>query len=91
MDIKTRVEAATVGDRAYYTGKACKYGHVGMRRTDNGACVDCQARFRTPSDMREVNARQYVAEFDIALRSAPLTPERSMLARALIDSLKAAK
>jgi hypothetical protein len=39
----TRTEAATLGLNKYYTGIACRNGHVCERYTVNGACVDCNA------------------------------------------------
>lgn len=38
---KTRKEALEIGASHYFTGVACKYGHVSKRRV-NGHCVQCQ-------------------------------------------------
>ena len=43
---KTRKEAQLVLSKEYYTGKECPHGHVAIRRTDNGACTDCQAVYK---------------------------------------------
>jgi 5-methylcytosine-specific restriction endonuclease McrA len=44
MDItnlpKTRKEAQATGAKYYFTGEACKHGHVAPRKT-KGACTDC--------------------------------------------------
>jgi len=39
---KSRQEAKAVGSKYFYTGRACKRGHVGERYS-NGACVSCVA------------------------------------------------
>jgi len=36
-----RVVAAARGLHYFYTGKACKHGHVAARLTSNGACAPC--------------------------------------------------
>ena len=36
-----RAEAKQLGLTRYFTGKACKHGHIGYRDTMNGGCVDC--------------------------------------------------
>lgn len=37
----TRKEAAALGLAHFYTGKACKYGHVAQRFVASGACMQC--------------------------------------------------
>ena len=39
----SRKDAKLIGVKKYYTGKECPNGHVAERRTDNGACVECQS------------------------------------------------
>lgn len=34
-------EAVKNGDKHYFTGKPCKRGHVALRFTKGGGCVDC--------------------------------------------------
>lgn len=43
VKIITRSEAAKAGLTKYYTGAACRNGHVSERYTVNGACVECNA------------------------------------------------
>jgi len=43
VKIITRTEAAKLGLTKYYTGVACRNGHVCERYTVNGACVECNA------------------------------------------------
>lgn len=50
-DIVTRAQAKQSGALRYFTGGACKHGHVAERLTINGACVECSrlarlARYR---------------------------------------------
>jgi len=37
----TRKEAMLVGDKLFFTGKPCKYGHVDNRYVSAGGCVTC--------------------------------------------------
>lgn len=37
----TRSEAKSVGLKTYYTGKACKHGHVSERLVSNLTCSEC--------------------------------------------------
>lgn len=41
MNVITRQEAIAQGLKYYFTGLACKYGHVDKRRLDNGECMEC--------------------------------------------------
>lgn len=41
MKIKNREDAARNGDRYFYSGTPCKYGHLGMRYVTSGNCVEC--------------------------------------------------
>lgn len=41
MEIITRQEAIDRGHDSYFTGKACKNGHVALRRTVSCTCVEC--------------------------------------------------
>lgn len=43
QDIVTRKQAIERGLLRYFTGEACKRGHVGERYTLNAACVECNA------------------------------------------------
>lgn len=43
---KSRKIAKATGEKAYLTGKTCPYGHIAPRRTDNGACTECQSAAR---------------------------------------------
>ncbi len=38
----SRIEAIKAGDRHYYTGKKCKFGHLSKRMTTDGSCVECR-------------------------------------------------
>lgn len=40
-DILSRSDAKTKGLSEYFTGKACKHGHVAFRKTINGVCTSC--------------------------------------------------
>jgi hypothetical protein len=37
----SKKEAREYGLKRYFTGKACKFGHIAERTTPSGACVEC--------------------------------------------------
>lgn len=41
MKIITRSDALRAGSKTFFTGKACKYGHVAYRYAVSGSCSDC--------------------------------------------------
>ena len=41
MDVISRAEAREQELKKYFTGKACKHGHVAKRYTNNGKCCKC--------------------------------------------------
>jgi hypothetical protein len=41
VEIVARRDAHAAGQRHYYTGKPCKWGHIGPRFVVNGNCVAC--------------------------------------------------
>lgn len=43
---QSRAEAKAVGSKRYFTGKPCKHGHIEVRDTKTGACMEC-SRERT--------------------------------------------
>ena len=45
--IHTRTQAAELGLAKYWTGKACRRGHLDFRYTGTGACTSCVAGYRT--------------------------------------------
>ena len=42
MKIITRKEAKEKGLKRYFTGKACKNGHIAERLVCNKTCIDCE-------------------------------------------------
>ena len=41
---KERASAIEEGDKRYFTGRPCKYGHIAQRTTSNGVCVVCEKK-----------------------------------------------
>ena len=37
----TRISAAALGIKSYFTGKPCPHGHIAERYTSNGTCIAC--------------------------------------------------
>lgn len=44
--IISRAEAKAKGLKRYFTGEACKYGHIAMRYTKGRDCIDCCLRYQ---------------------------------------------
>jgi hypothetical protein len=60
---KTMREAAAAGVEIYFTGRPCKRGHVAMRTTINGACIECnRQRSREYQQRRRAAIRAKLAE-----------------------------
>ena len=38
---KNRNDAKSTFSKYYFTGKSCKNGHISIRQTSNGTCIDC--------------------------------------------------
>lgn len=64
MEIHSWSDAKRLGLDKYFTGRACKHGHIAMRYTSTGTCQDCiraskgvlpkgveRARYAVPSDL----------------------------------------
>lgn len=61
MEIITRQEAKILGLKTYFTGEACKHGHLSTRRSSNGSCSECskiQLRNRDPQ-RKSMLAKEY--------------------------------
>lgn len=41
LKVMRRIDAIDAGLTHYYTGKPCQRGHVTMRYTLSGQCIDC--------------------------------------------------
>lgn len=42
LDVTLRKQASEQGQKTYYTGLPCIWGHVASRWTVNGSCTDCK-------------------------------------------------
>ena len=56
----SRAAAKAAGEPAYYTGRKCPRGHIGIRNTASKGCLDCisirrkaQAKYRQATRVRE--------------------------------------
>lgn len=58
MEIKTRKEAKMDGDKTYFTGEACKNGHLSHRYAANGACAQCVNGGKLRLDLGESTAKK---------------------------------
>jgi len=52
--LKVRAQAKAAGHLRYFTGKACKQGHIAARNTNSGKCIECV--FPSSKKHREYNA-----------------------------------
>ena len=51
-EIITREEAKKIGQKWYYTGEPCKYGHIDKRYVNTGLCYGCK-RFQNKKQNKE--------------------------------------
>lgn len=88
---KSRAEAKAMDSPFYFTGKPCKHGHVSVRRTRNGHCIECAVLLQETPEYREYMreySRQYQAAQDhkdsrrVRNRKRESTPERKEYERA---------
>jgi hypothetical protein len=56
----TRSEAKAAGSENYFTGNPCRRGHIQIRRTSNGSCLDCRKDYyQENSDKIKKRARYH--------------------------------
>jgi len=74
-------EAKKNNELTYFTGLPCKNGHVSLRRTSNGLCIQCGKEIHGPNDRNNYRykntfARQFAARKQNAIRNGiPFTIE----------------
>ena len=61
MELLKRKDALAEGKLHYFTGKACKNGHVALRRAVNGCCTDCEKE-KNNSEFRKKYMSKYASE-----------------------------
>ena len=75
MDIVSRQEAKERGLKFYFTGKACKHGHV-VERSVNSGCLACQKAYQqTPEYKAARKAYHQKPERKAAQKAYQQTPE----------------
>ena len=73
MEIISRHDAHAQGLRHFYTGRACKYGHVSERYTSTGNCIQCTYKTVAPA-LAAPNVGQPPAPYAFRI-GTPLSPE----------------
>lgn len=58
MQIITRAEAREQGKARYFTGKACRYGHMEERFTLDARCLECSRKHSAKSRAKHLEARR---------------------------------
>jgi hypothetical protein len=61
-----RAQARAIAAPRYFTGLACKRGHIEQRYTVNGRCVECQRKAANPGAARRTVARKQAQELGLA-------------------------
>lgn len=66
-------KAKEAGDMFYFTGKACKRGHVALRYTKTHTCIECGKKVYIPNDNEKYRTgntlyRQFIARKQAASR-----------------------
>ena len=64
LHIVSRDEARAIGLKRYFTGEACRQGHLAERTTSEGKCVECvrardRARQRAQSEEKKAYLKDY--------------------------------
>ncbi len=69
MDVITKQQALVLGERYYFTGKPCKYGHTARRSVADNNCAEC-ARLRSKAnrDKDPQKARKDCVETELRLK-----------------------
>lgn len=57
--------AKKLGNRTYQSDYSCPKGHIGLRRTDNGACVECSYEYKRQK-RKDPEYWQYECELSIS-------------------------
>lgn len=52
-----RAAAIEKGEKTYTTGRSCKYGHVAVRRTATGKCLECERINQSTDKQRDYHRR----------------------------------
>jgi hypothetical protein len=82
MEIKTRKQAMIAGENTYFTGKACKNGHLSYRYVQSGACYDCINAARLAPDSATAKSREKrLLEVSTALQAKNLVKENLALVK----------
>lgn len=70
--IISRKEAIRIGLPRYFTGKACKNGHIAERGTSRGTCFSCHKEWRgnNPGKLRAWKAAYRAANPDLHIKEA---------------------
>lgn len=84
MEIKTRKQAATAGEKKYYTGRPCINGHDGPRYTATGICCKCNSE---GVKRYNKNMRKSVGDHRAGAFSYPLHPDDHAAALAYCQAL----
>ena len=82
MNIITRREAKSRGLSRYFTGKPCKHGHIALRDTVNGSCIECSWKKQNPELNRQY-ARDYYVEHREEILDRIRVPEKEKQNRAV--------
>jgi hypothetical protein len=56
--LASRSDAQRVGENTYFTGVACKNGHISKRYTKSGTCAGCINGYATPEEVAAKEARK---------------------------------
>jgi len=66
-----RNAAIAAGDKLYYTGRACRKGHLSVRISANGACRECSRTYhrRKARELRKTQEyKEYQKEYHAKYR-----------------------
>lgn len=87
MEIFTRMEAFKQGMKRYYTGKACKNGHLSQRYVKGGMCVDC-LKMHSREKYNEDNGAWVTLHLVVPRLAVPILLEYQHTCRDMVNSGK---
>ena len=82
MEKITRKEAAQKGLKTYFTGEACKHGHISYRYVKSGACSDCVKTSNGAGVYPNAAERQAAKEQMLTVKVRGFMEDREALAAA---------
>lgn len=86
MNVKSRDQAISDGDKHYYTGAPCAKGHDVPRHSKTGACLQCH-RLSSARNQAKYAAKAKARDLGMELVTIAVPGDQVAQVRALVDML----